>query len=185
MIHICFTSLQLSSRIFWILVKFYSNSCKCSDTWLTEQPQLTVISSESSYFSNSWLNFLLSTRLITWPSRLLWTQSATQSTGSVVYLVDGIIDSIQQQQVPESLIQLLLPSHRRSNLRSECLSCMYNWHLDINLCIKKIKIIIIMMIMTINRPSANNRASVVCNRVHQLITTTTWFELHYTVHVHV
>ena len=53
-------------------------------------------------------------------------QPATQSTGSVVYLVDGIIDSIQQQQVPESLIQLLLPSHRRSNLKSECLSCMSN-----------------------------------------------------------
>ena len=71
------------------------------------------------------------------PSRLLGTQSATQSTGSVVYLVDGIIDSIQQQQVPESLIQLLLPSHRGSNLKSECLSCMYNWNLDINFCIKK------------------------------------------------
>ena len=52
---------------------------------------------------------------------------------AVVYLVDGVIDSIQQQQVPESLIQLLLPSHRRSNLKSECLSCMYNWHLDIDL----------------------------------------------------
>ena len=61
----CCTSLQLSSRIFWILVKFHSNSCRCSDTWQTEQPQLTVIFSESSYFSNSWLNFLLSTRLIT------------------------------------------------------------------------------------------------------------------------
>ena len=42
---------------------------------------------------------------------------------------------------------------------------------------KKIKIMMMMMmmmmIMIINRPSANNRASVVCNRVHQLITTTT------------
>ena len=32
----CCTSLQLSSRIFWILVKFHSNSCRCSDTWLTD-----------------------------------------------------------------------------------------------------------------------------------------------------
>ena len=39
----CLTSLQLSSRIFWIGVKFHSNSCRCSDTWLTEQPELTVI----------------------------------------------------------------------------------------------------------------------------------------------
>ena len=43
---------------------------------------------------------------------------------------------------------------------------------------KKIKIkimmmMMMMMIMIINRPSADNRASVVCNRVHQLITTTT------------
>ena len=42
---------------------------------------------------------------------------------------------------------------------------------------KKIKIIIIiiimMMIMIINRPSADNRASVVCNKVYQMITTTT------------
>ena len=48
---------------------------------------------------------------------------------------------------------------------------------------KKIKIKIIIMIiiiimmmmilMIINRPSAGNRASVVRNRVHQLITTTT------------
>ena len=45
---------------------------------------------------------------------------------------------------------------------------------------KKIKIIMIiiiiimmMILMIINRPSAGNRASVVCNRVHQLITTTT------------
>ena len=46
---------------------------------------------------------------------------------------------------------------------------------------KKIKIIIMiiiiimmmMILMIINRPSADNRASVVCNRVHQLITTTT------------
>ena len=30
-----------------------------------------------------------------------------------------------------------------------------------------------MILMIINRPSAGNRASVVCNRVHQLITTTT------------
>ena len=29
-----------------------------------------------------------------------------------------------------------------------------------------------MIIMIINRPSANNRASVICKRVHQLITTT-------------
>ena len=40
-------------------------------------------------------------------------QPATQSTGSVVYLVDGIIDSIQQQQVPESLSQLLLPQEKQ------------------------------------------------------------------------
>ena len=42
--------------------------------------------------------------------------------------------------------------------------------------IMMIIIIIIMMmmiLMIINRPSAGNRASVVCNRVHQLITTTT------------
>ena len=32
----CCTLLQLSSRIFWILVKFHSNSCRCSDTWLTD-----------------------------------------------------------------------------------------------------------------------------------------------------
>ena len=41
---------------------------------------------------------------------------------------------------------------------------------------KKIKIIIIIMmmiIMIINRPSADNRASVVCNKVYQMITTTT------------
>ena len=45
---------------------------------------------------------------------------------------------------------------------------------------KKIKIIIIiiiiimmMIIMIINRPSADNRASVVCNKVYQMITTTT------------
>ena len=60
-----FTSLQLSSRIFLIGVKFHCNSCRCSDTWLTEEPQLTVILAQNSYFSNSWLNFLLSTRLIT------------------------------------------------------------------------------------------------------------------------
>ena len=89
-------------------------------------------------------------------------QPATQSTGSVVYLVDGIVDSIQQQQVPESLIQLLLPSHRRSNLKSECLSCMYNWHRYEFMYWKikiKIMIIIMMIIMIINRPSASNRAS--------------------------
>ena len=34
-------------------------------------------------------------------------------------------------------------------------------------------IIMMMILMIINRPSAGNRASVVCNRVHQLITTTT------------
>ena len=42
--------------------------------------------------------------------------------------------------------------------------------------ITMIMIIIIMMmmiLMIINRPSAGNRASVFCNRVHQLITTTT------------
>ena len=161
MIHVCFTSLQLSSRIFLIGVKFHSNSCRCSDTWLTEEPQLTVILAQNSYFSNSWLNFLLSTRLITSYSSLLWMQPATQSTGSVVYLVDGIIDSIQQQQVPESLIQLLLPSHRRSNLKSECLSCMSNWHRYKFMYrkIKTINIIIIIIIMIIDRPSACNTAS--------------------------
>ena len=64
-------------------------------------------------------------------------QPATQSTRSVVYLVDGIIDSIQQQQVPESLSQLLLPSYRRSNLKSECISCMPIIEIDINLFIEK------------------------------------------------
>ena len=34
-------------------------------------------------------------------------------------------------------------------------------------------IMMMMILMIINRPSAGNRASVVCNRVHQLITTTT------------
>ena len=53
----CFTSLQLSSRIFWIGIKFHSNSCRCSDSWLTEQPELTVILAQNSYFSSSWLNF--------------------------------------------------------------------------------------------------------------------------------
>ena len=92
----------------------------------------------------------------------MWTQSAAQSTGFVVYLVDGIIDSIQQQQVPESLIQLLLPSHRRSNLKSKCLSCMYNWNRNKPMHRKiktKINIIIMLIIMIINRPSASNRAS--------------------------
>ena len=87
-------------------------------------------------------------------------QPATQSTGSVVYLVDGIIDSIQQQQVPESLSQLLLPSYRRSNLKSECISCMPNWNRYKFIHRKiEIKIIIIIIIIIINRPSASNTAT--------------------------
>ena len=132
----CFTSLQLCSRIFWIGVKFHSNSCRCSDSWLTEQPELTVILAQNSYFSSSWLNFFSVHQINHFPVACCEC-NLPQSTRSVVYLVDGIVDSIQQQQVPESLIQLLLPSHRTSNLKSECLSCMYNWDLDINLCIKK------------------------------------------------
>ena len=73
-----------------------------------------------------------------------------------------MIQSSNSTLVPESLIQLLLPSHRRSNLKSDCLSCMYNWH-RYKFIYRKIKIkitiIIMIIIMIINRPSASNRAS--------------------------
>ena len=45
--------------------------------------------------------------------------------------------------------------------------------IKIKIIIMIIIIIMMMILMIINRPSAGNRASVVCNRVHQLITTTT------------
>ena len=45
--------------------------------------------------------------------------------------------------------------------------------ITIKIIIMIIIIIMMMILMIINRPSAGNRASVVCNRVHQLITTTT------------
>ena len=70
-----------------------------------------------------------------------------------------LIQSSNSTLVPESLIQLLLPSHRRSNLKSECLSCMSNWH-RYKFMYRKIKIIIIIIIiMIIDRPSACNTAS--------------------------
>ena len=54
-------------------------------------------------------------------------------------------------------IQLLLPSHRRSNLKSECLSCMYNW-CRYKFKYRKIEIIITIIVIII-RPSAGIRAS--------------------------
>ena len=45
--------------------------------------------------------------------------------------------------------------------------------IKIKIIIMIIIIMMMMILMIINRPSAGNRASVVCNRVHQLITTTT------------
>ena len=44
--------------------------------------------------------------------------------------------------------------------------------ITIKIIIMIIIIIMMMILMIINRPSAGNRTSVVCNRVHQLITTT-------------
>ena len=64
-------------------------------------------------------------------------QPATQSTGSVVYLVDGIIDPIQQQKVPESLIQLNC-YHLTGEATwkvSVYLVCIID--IDMNLCIEK------------------------------------------------
>ena len=55
-------------------------------------------------------------------------------------------------------IQLLLPSHRRSNLKSECLSCMYNW-CRYKFKYRKIEIKIKIIIVIIIRPSAGIRAS--------------------------
>ena len=45
--------------------------------------------------------------------------------------------------------------------------------IKIKIIIMIIIIIMMMILMIINRPSAGNRASVVCNTVYQLITTTT------------
>ena len=45
--------------------------------------------------------------------------------------------------------------------------------IKIKIIIMIIIIMMMMILMIINRPSAGNRASVVCNRVHHLITTTT------------
>ena len=152
----CYTSLQLSSRIFWIPVKFHSNSCRC---WhLTDWTARSSDFCTEQLFFQQLVEFFAVYQINHYPVDWCGHNPPHNLLGQwFIWWMVLLIQSSNSKYLRVK-IQLLLPSHRRSNLKSECLSCMYNW-CRYKFKYRKIEIKIKIIIVIIIRPSAGIRAS--------------------------
>ena len=164
----CFTSSQLSSRIFWVGVKFHSNSCRC--LYLTDWSARTYsdFGTEQLFFQK-WVEFFAVHQITHFPVACCEQNLSHNLLGQ--WFIWWMVLLIQSSNSKYLRVWVNYCYHLtgEATWKSECLSCMPNWN-KYKSMYRKIEI-------KINNNNNNSNdidlqlttQLLVCNRVYQLI----------------